>query len=235
MGYLLSFSVLKGTPSTAALHQLPKSLPWKLYRSRKAGVMMLDVFNVKRDGEHPFSSIPAIQDLPLEFADPLRGLNELYESLRKKNRANGFKRAFVNLNLTVSRLTSAETLSVLSDDEGLDLACTSNQGALHALRFGTGRVEIGWHPGRAATELKRRTSQIHKIVEEECTAFVGMRLPIYGFDGDVNLLELDLVDRSPPLPPPSPKPPRGGWAAHERQQRELAQARRKWWEFWRFR
>jgi hypothetical protein len=232
MGYLLSLSALKGTPSSAALHQLPRSLPWKLYRAKTVDVLLLDVFNVKRGGEHPFSSIPAIQDLSLQFEEPLTGLNELYESLRKKNRENGFKRAFVNLNLIVSRLAAVETLSFVSDDEGVDLACISGHGALHKLRFRAGSVEVNWTPGEGTSELKRGASQLHRIAEEECASFLGQRLPIFGFDGDVARLDLERIDMSPPLPPPQPKPPRGGWAAHERRQRELARAQKKWWQFW---
>src|SRR5574341_2354769 len=232
MGYLLSLSAFKGTPNCAALHQLPKSLPWKLYRAKSVDVLLLDVFNVKRSSEHPFCSIPAIQDLPLQFDAPLTELNELYESLRKKNRENGFKRAFVNLNLMVSRLVAAETLSFVSDDEGLDLACISGHGSLRTLRFRAGGVEVHWAAEEGTTEVKRGTSQLHRIVEGECASFLGLRLPIFGFDGDVSLLNLELIDMSPPLPPPPPKPPRGGWAAYERKQQELARAQKRWWQFW---
>ncbi len=227
MGYLVSLSAFKSVPKNgAALHQLPKSLPWKLYRAKSVDELLLDVFNVKRDGEHPFSSIPAIQDLPLQFDDPLTGLNELYESLRKKNRGNGFKRAFVNLNVMISRLVAAETLSIVSDDEGIDLACISEHGTLHKLRFRAGSVEVNWMPGTETTELKRGTSRLHRIAEEECASFFGLRLPIFGFDGDITTLDLERIDMSSPLPPPSPKPPRGGWAAYERKQRELMQAQK---------
>ena len=232
MGYLRSLSAFKGKPSSAALHQLPKSLPWKLYRAKDVDVLLLDVFNSKRSGDDPFSSIPAIQDLPLQFDGALAGLNDLYESLRKKNRENGFKRAFVNLNLMVSRLVAADTLSFLSDDEGIDLACISGHGTLNKLRFRAGSVEVTWAPGVGASEVKRGSSQLHKIAEEECSSFVAARLPIFGFDGDAALLNLEITDMSPPLPPPPPKPPRGGWPAHERRQRELARAQKRWWQFW---
>lgn len=232
MGYLLSLSAFKGKPSVGALHQLPRSLPWKLYRARDIDVLLLDVFNVKRNGDHPFASIPAIQDLPLQFDPPLGGLNALYEALRKKNRANGLKRAFVNLNLTVSRLVAADTLSFLSDDEGIDLACISGHGTLRKLRFRAGSVEVDWTPESGASEVKRGSSQLHRIAEEECTSFLDLRLPIFGFDGDAALLNLEVVAMSPPLPPPQPKPPRGGWAAHERRQREAARAQKRWWQFW---
>jgi len=232
MGYLLSLSAFKGKPRGVALHELPKSLPWKLYRANDLDVLLLDVFNVRRGGEHPFSSIPTIQDLPLQFDGPLGGLNDVYESLRKKNRENGFKRAYVNLNLMISHLVAADTLSFLSDDEGIDLACISSHGTLHKLRFRAGSVEVNWSPGLGATEVKRGGSQLHKIAEEECSSFLGSRLPIFGFDGDARLLNLEAIDMSPPLPAPQPKPPRGGWAAHERRQRELARAQKRWWQFW---
>jgi hypothetical protein len=232
MGYLLSMTAFKSTPSNIALHQLPKSLPWKLYRAKSVDVLLLDVFNIKLNGEHPFCSIPAIQDLPLQFDIPLTELNALYESLRKKNRENGFKRAFVNLNLMVSRLVAAKTLSFVSDDEGVDLACISENGSLNRLRFRAGGVEVQWANGQGATQIKRESSQLHRIAKEECTSFLGTDLSIFGFDGDVSRLELELIDMSPPLPTPPPKPPRGGWEAHERKQRELARVQKKWWQFW---
>ncbi len=228
----MSFSAFKGAPDKVALHQLAKSLPWKLYVSKGLNVYLLDVFNPRHIKSFPFCSIPAVQDLPLDFDVPLNELNELYETLRKKNRGNGFRRALVNLNLILSRLTGGDVLSCISDDEDMDLACISSQGNLRMLRFRAGGMEISWSEAVGVTQVKRNSSQLHRIVEAECTSFLGTSLPIFGFDGDITALDLEVIDTSSPLPPSQPKPPRGGWEAYERNQRELSQTVKKWWQFW---
>lgn len=238
MGYLVSLSALKGdrlSPKTEALHQLEKSLPWRLYRAKSIDALLLDCFNDKHSSKaeaFPFCSIPAVKDLPLHFEAPLTELNALYEELRKKNRADNFKRAFVNFNLRVSRLVETEVLSVLSDDEGLDLSCLSINGNLQKLRFRAGGVEVIWAEGQSTTQVKNKSSLIHRIASQEAASFFDLELPLFGFDGDAKLLNLEVIDMSPPLPPPPPTPPRGGWAAHEQKQRELVRAQRKWWQFW---
>jgi hypothetical protein len=235
MGYLVSIFAIKGTGQTGALHQLPKSLPWKLYRAKGIDALLLDVLNFRASPDanaYPFCSIPAIQDLPLNFEPPLAGLNDLYEALKKKNRANGFRRAFVNLNVMITRFLGAEVLSLLSDDQGIDLACVSSNGALRRLRFRAGGIEVKWVDGSGTTQERQGSSLIHRIAREEAVSFLGSELPIFGFDGDVSALGLEVVDMSAPSPPPPPKPPRGGWAAYERKQRELARAQKKWWQFW---
>lgn len=232
MGYEISVSIFKAAPKAGSLYELPKTLPWKLYHSKSYNIFLLDVFNFKQSQNkieyYPFCSFPSVQDLPLNFEEPLNNLNELYETLRKKNRAQGFKRTIVNLNLIISRIVSEETLTIISDDEGVDLAVISESGNLQKLHFRAGGVEV-----KCARELEiainqRKSLLIHRVVTEETTLFLGAELPIFGFDGDIKPLELELVDESPPLPPPPSKPPRGGWAAHNRKMKEL----KKWWQFW---
>ncbi|MDL2197487.1 hypothetical protein QQF45_00255 [Halopseudomonas aestusnigri] len=232
MGYLLAFSVAKECADSSKLVELPQSLPWKVFGTEQFPDKLVDVFDFRKDWEYPFSSVPAAKDLPLQFPDPLGALNELYDELRKKNRANGFKRAFINLNLQLSQLLSTEVLSVISDDEGTDLACVSVDGQLKKLRFRAGKIEANWSREMGIDLDKKSSSRLHKIAEDECFEFLNFRLPMFGFDGVYDSLELKILNSSPPLPPSPPKPPRGGWAAHERRLKEQARASRKWWQFW---
>lgn len=232
MAYLLAFSVVREHPDSSRLGELPQSLPWKVFGTERFSEAFVDVFDYRKDWKYPFCSIPAVKDLPLQFPEPLDHLNELYDELRKKNRANGFKRAFINLNLKLSDLLSAEVLSVISDDEGTDLACISVAGELKKLRFRAGGIEANWSQDTGTDLGTKSSSRLHRIAEEECSQFLGVQLPLFGFDGESDSLELELLHSSPPLPPRPPKPPRGGWAAHERRLKEQARANKKWWQFW---
>ena len=232
MGYLIAFSVVKNESEFSELFELPKTLPWKVYGTENFPEKLIDVFDYRKKYEYPFTSVPAITDLPLKFPPSLNSLNELYDELKKKNRANGFKRAFVNLNLQVSTLLSAEVMSAISDDEGTDLACVSASGQLKKLRFRAGGVEAIWLNGIDVNLDTKSSSRLHKIVQEECAEFMGFDLPLFGFNGESGSLNLTILSESAPLPPPPPKPPRGGWAAHERRLKEQAKANKKWWQFW---
>ena len=231
MGYLLAVSLAKKGGNYNAINELPKTLPWRVYESELCIERLIDVINYRKEPEYPFTSLPAVQDLPLNFEAPLEELNNLYNELKKKNRANGFKRTILNLNLILSRNISTEVLTLVTDDEGTDFACVSECGALKKLRFRAGKIEVNWSE-EGLNMSKNSSSRLHAIAESECQSFTGKPIPIFGFDGDSNALRLKLIASSGPIPPPKPKPPRGGWAAHERRQRELSQLNKKWWQFW---
>ena len=222
MGYLRSFSVIRKPGDVGALHKLPQSLPWVLYRSDQVDELFLDVLNIRKLdlSSCPLSSIPAVQDLPLEFSAPFSELNELYERLRKKNRAGGFRRAVVNMNLLLQELTGGEVLTLVSDDEGLDLVAISDAGGLTRLCFRAGSIEMRWEGVGDVIEESASRKHLHRIAERELTSFIGKTLPLFGFDGDVDALNLEVLEKSAPLPPPPRKSLWKKWQERQRMKRK---------------
>ena len=213
MGYLKSFSIVRHPRNLEALHELPGSLPWVVYRSTSSGDLFIDVLNFRkrRANAYPFSSLPAVQDIPLEFDGVLSELNDLYERLRRESRAGGFRRALVNLNCILSRLAGGEVLTLASDDDSLDLVAISSEGQLKRLCFDAESVEVRWSESAGVTEIPEEHGRLHRIAERECTEFLGKQIPVFGFDGDVDSLGLEVLYKSAPPPPPSPPAKKTIW------------------------
>ncbi|MEM6820162.1 MAG: hypothetical protein AAF578_15390 [Pseudomonadota bacterium] len=230
MGYLKSFSVLRHPTKIEALHKLPESLPWVLYRSNRTDESFLDVLNFRKldQSTYPLSSIPAIQDLPLEFEPPLLELNELYERLRKKNRVGGFRRAIVNLNILLQELVGGEVLTLVSDDEGIDLVSISQTDGLARLCFRAGAVEVQWVGTGDIVEVSNKSRRLHRIAEREFTIFMDKELPLFGFDADVESLYLEAMDKSAPLPPPPRKTLWQKWKERQRIKRKNRNWAKRW-------
>jgi hypothetical protein len=135
MGYLISAHILAGECDFNALGQLPPSFGYAAYFHEGMGCYLLDLYASRKPPKYPFCSLVPTADLPLDLPTELSALSQFYQILGRLNRANGFKRSYVNLALLLSQRLSTDVMSFVADDDGLDFACTVRGGALTRLRF----------------------------------------------------------------------------------------------------
>lgn len=141
MGYGVTAHLITAMPDEAALNKLPKGLRWRAYRDDKADAWLVDVFgDDARSEKYPFTQNPfawdAIgtpQDLQL-FADVLSRLE------------CGAPLGFFELNRILSEHLRQAVLSVTSDDEDLDCAVNSNNGAIERVEVEPYNGRIVWTP-----------------------------------------------------------------------------------------
>jgi len=135
MGYLISAHILPAERDFRELNQLPASFGYVVYFHEGIRAYILDLYAARKPPRFPFCSLVPAADIPLELPAELNVLNKFYETLVRLNRANGFKRSYVNLALLLSQRLSTDIISFISDDDGLDFACTVRNGVLTRLRF----------------------------------------------------------------------------------------------------
>jgi len=135
MGYLISAHILPGERDFGALHQLPPSIDYAAYFHEGVRCYLLDVYASRRPPQYPFCSILPAADIPLELSAELGVLNEFYQVLARLNRANSFKRSYINFALLLSQKLDSDILSFVADDDDLDFACTVRGGVLNRLHF----------------------------------------------------------------------------------------------------
>jgi hypothetical protein len=135
MGYLISAYILPGERDFSALNTLPSSFGYAVYFHEGIQCHLLDIYASRKPPKFPFCSLVPAAELPLDLATELNLLNQFYEVLVRLNRANGFKRSYVNLALLLSQRLSTDVMSFVTNDDQLDFACTVREGALTRLRF----------------------------------------------------------------------------------------------------
>jgi hypothetical protein len=95
----------------------------------------------------PRRSTPPIKDVPLELPQELAALSRIYKVLKDAQLADYFKRAFLNVNLALSKSLQLHVCSFCTDDDGLDFVCVSSNGELQRLRCVCGDLDITYELG----------------------------------------------------------------------------------------
>jgi hypothetical protein len=113
---------------------------------------LLDIYASRKPPKFPFCSLAPAADLPLDLPTELSRLNQFYEVLVRLNRANGFKRSYVNLALLLSQWLSSDVMSFVTNDDQLDFACTVRGGALTRLHFRCDDLLVTYSPERLLIE-----------------------------------------------------------------------------------
>jgi hypothetical protein len=139
MGNLVVGHAVKGEPSVEALDRLPPFLEWAAYHEPITAAVLIDVFAADRRPAPAFARLPRLPGLAEELPAELAPLNALYETLLRQRRADSFRRRFMNLNLLLSRVLDMPVFSFVSDDDGLDLACSSLGGPAGSTALCDGR------------------------------------------------------------------------------------------------
>ncbi|NVZ50121.1 hypothetical protein HX792_07235 [Pseudomonas sp. B6002] len=152
MGHLVVAHAMNVMPALEPLSTLPKSIGWSLHRDENTTSFYLDTFKAGAERKWPFTSMPPIKDVPLELPEQLAALSRVYTVLESARLANTFKRAFLNLNLALSKSLQLDICSVCTDDDGLDFVCISSKGELQRLRCVCGDLEITYEPGTVTVQ-----------------------------------------------------------------------------------
>lgn len=246
MGYLISAHALKSEPDLSRLEALPKEVSWAVYREDDSPIWYVDTFATGKKHEWPFTSLPSFKSIPRDLPQSLDPLRRVYEALDAADLADGFDRAFLNLNLLLSNIVQLPVLSFYSDDDGNDFACLSQNGTLQRLRcecydvefiYQDGKIKIqpfrieddefeptdlaGLHSPESGISVldrdKQQSSRLHHIAGEEVSSFLDTSEPPLG------LGSFDGIYKPPTLVATSVRP---DTKAHG------ARATRPWWKFW---
>ena len=148
MGYLVTAHVTRTAPDVARLKMLPPGLAWDLYRDEDVPAWYLDTFKTDRKQKWTFASPTLTRNFPIDLPDDLGALTRVYAALQSARLANGFKRGFLNANLFISNILQQPVCSFCCDDDSLDFACVSDNGALQRLRCECGDLEIVYENAR---------------------------------------------------------------------------------------
>ena len=156
MGYLVCMHLTRQQPEEDALRAvLPSSIGFRVYRHGTLAVFAIDTFGATRPPQHPFTTFTPAADLSTEFAPHLRSLADAYDEARRSGRANGIRRAYVNLAEALSEALGQPVLSICADDDELDFTCLAEGGVVTAVtalcddtvvRFVNGTMSI-WPAG----------------------------------------------------------------------------------------
>jgi hypothetical protein len=157
MGYLISANIARDKPDAGRLAELPSSIGHRVYYHRSANFYVVDAFRASRSADYPFQTPVPAADIPLDLPAELNELESVYGYLNKLQLANSFKKSYINFGLLLSRLLGTEILSIISDDDEWDFACTVGDGALSRLKCRCGDLLITFEDG---------TTQIQPLVPE---------------------------------------------------------------------
>lgn len=147
MGYLVVAHAMNVMPELEPLSALPKSIGWSLHQDESATSFYLDTFKAGEEQKWPFTSMPPTKDVPLELPEALAALSQIYKVLKETQLADYFKRAFLNVNLALSKSLQLPVCSFCTDDDGLDFVCVSLNGELQRLRCVCGDLYITYELG----------------------------------------------------------------------------------------
>jgi hypothetical protein len=203
MGYDVSAHLLTSAPDLARLESLPGGIAWTVYRDGDGAAWYVDTYASGKKHEWPFTSVPNLKRIPFELPESLGPLSGVFAALDAAELTHGFELAFVRLNLLLSSTLRLPVLSIYSDDEGVDLACLSEDGMLSRLRgkfwdidltFREGTIEIQplriddedveltdlgdlHDPARGISVMERNVphvSRLHGVACAEVSSFLGM-------------------------------------------------------------
>lgn len=133
MGYLISAHIARDKPDAGRIAELPSSIGHRVYYHRSANFYVVDAFRASRPADYPFQTPVPAADIPLDLPAELNELESVYRYLNKLQLANSFKKSYINFALLLNRLLGTQILSIISDDDEWDFACTVGNGVLSRL------------------------------------------------------------------------------------------------------
>lgn len=134
MGYLITAHVFREKADWPRLAELPASIGYRVYLHRTARLYLLDTFRSSRPPDFPFQTPIPAADIALELPASLDVLEKAYTYLASLERANSFKKSYVNACLLLHRLLDVPVFSFIADDDQLDFACSAAEGRLARLK-----------------------------------------------------------------------------------------------------
>lgn len=251
MGYLVVAHATKTMPDPLKLASLPSSVGWAVYHDAEADAFFIDTFRSGRNQDWPFTGMPPSKELPLEFVQGLEALAEIYKALQDAKLANSFNRAFLNLNLALSKSLQVPVCSFYSNDDGLDFACVSDNGRLTRLRCECGDLQVVFEQGNAVIQPllieddegesadlsylydpkkgirvldrnQQQSSDLHAIAAAEVMAFLRLDKPPLG------LTSFDGMES----PPTKIAESTASLPVESKPKEPSPAARSTWWKFW---
>ncbi|MCR9201605.1 MAG: hypothetical protein NXI04_23425 [Planctomycetaceae bacterium] len=139
---MISAHIINGSSDCERLSELPDSIGYRLYRHNAAGVMLLDTFRPDRVPPHPFQYPLPTADVSLDLPAEMDAFTALYDQLYKLDLANSFKKSYINFSLLLHDLTAQPVLSIATDDDELDFACTVADGRVTRLTAHCGDLMV---------------------------------------------------------------------------------------------
>ncbi len=130
---MISHHIINGSSDCDRLSELPESIGYCLYRHNAANVMLLDTFRPDRVPPHPFQYPLPTADVPLDLPAEMGDFASLYDQLYKLDLANSFKKSYINFAMLLNELTAQPVLSIATDDDELDFACSVADGRVTRL------------------------------------------------------------------------------------------------------
>jgi hypothetical protein len=251
MGCLVVAHATKTMPDALQLASLPSSIGWAVYHDAEADAFFIDTFRSGRNRDWPFTSMPPSKELPLDFVQGLEPLAAIYKAIQDAGLANSFNRAFLNLNLALSKSLQMPVCSFCSDDDGLDFACVSDDGRLTRLRCECGDLHVAFEQGEVAIQpllieddvgdsadlsylhdptkgirfLERKleqSSDLHAISAAEVMAFLRLDKPPLG------LTSFDGMES----PPTKIAESTASLPIESKPKEPIPAAQSPWWKFW---
>jgi len=95
--------------------------------------MLLDTFRPDRVPPHPFLYPLPTADVPLDLPAEMGDFASLYDHLYELDLANSFKKSYINFAPLLNELAAQPVLSIATDDDELDFACTVADGQVTRL------------------------------------------------------------------------------------------------------
>ena len=209
MGYLVCASMIDGAFDPAVLNALPASLPWRLFHHPPSGMRLLEPIRRTNPNNSPpanqqrfpdraeFGAKPLARDLSTDLEQDYPRIQQLYRQLLSEKRAVTMPLSIVTWNLLIGRLANARTLSIMSDDDDVDLAVLSSGGRLERLRFQSADQEIRIQSHDTPAEIiAAENGQLHRIAEEETSLFCQGLSQLFGFERNAGAIKLTEIARS---------------------------------------
>jgi hypothetical protein len=211
MGYLRFLAVIAGLDDTSSLHSISETIPWRAYRMRQSGLVLIEWLKRPNPNNIPrgrvifpqtptFTCRPSGVSFESSFGSRAEGLDELYEELRLQRRAGTVPAVAVHTTLLLHRLTSLPVLGIASDDDDWDFTCEARADAIHKVRFISDEDEFRIERnGRIKkTETGSAPRNLHQIAMQESIAWSEDLSALFGFDGSGENLDIVEVDRCQP-------------------------------------
>lgn len=148
MGYLIAAHIMKDEPDLSRLSELPASIGWRAYHHKSADMTMLDTFRAGNVPDYPFQRPLPTAEISLDLPSEYSALEALYKQFYKLDLANSFKKSYINFSLLLSDLCNTPVLSLISDDDELDFACTASAGHITRLAARCGDMIVTLQDGR---------------------------------------------------------------------------------------
>jgi hypothetical protein len=183
VGYFISGHLLEHEPDMASVRAaLPRSLGCRTYRHRSLQLFAIEIFRATKPPRSPLASATPATDLPLELPESLGPLAAIYARLLKEGGANGLKRVYVNLSLSLSSVLRQRVLTLYSDDDGNDFACLTQSGVLTSLAARCGERIVRFEQGRSVSlEPVPEGRRLHALASEHLAACFGIDGAELGF------------------------------------------------------